>query len=270
MKVIIGTDLEGVAGVVSFEQQAFADGKYYEAAKKLTTAEINAAVEALVAAGVEDILVEDGHGAGGILFEELHPSAKLLHGHRPSYRGGVIDAAMKEYDTFMMIGQHAMAGVRDGTLNHTQSSQTIDYMKLNGKLIGETAQLALYHGALGMPLIFLSGDEAACCEAEELIPGITTVAVKKGMGRSSAISLSAQGARQKIREGVAVAVKKQQTEPLAPLTIPGPYVMEVRFFHTDVADAYTYRHRQRLDVERVDAQTVRLHSNDIRDVIFPS
>ena len=269
MKVVIGTDLEGVAGVVSFEQQAFADGKYYEAAKKLTTAEINAAVEALVAAGVEDILVEDGHGVGGIVFEDLHPAAKLLHGRRPQYRGGLIDEAMQGYDTFMMIGQHAMAGVQTATLNHTQNSRSIDYLKLNGQPVGETAQLALYHGALGMPLIFLSGEEAACREVEAMIHGITTVAVKKGLSRGSAISLSAQAARQKIREGVAAAVCKQQESPLPPYVVPGPYMMEIRFFHTDSADACVYGHRQRLNVERVDDQTVRLYADDVREVIFP-
>ena len=38
-KVYIGTDLEGVAGVVSFTEQGYADGKYYEQAKRLLTAE---------------------------------------------------------------------------------------------------------------------------------------------------------------------------------------------------------------------------------------
>lgn len=269
MKVVIGTDLEGVAGVVSFEQQAFADGKYYDAAKSLTTAEVNAAVEGLVASGVDDILVEDGHGVGGLVFEELHPAAKLLHGRRPQYRGGVIDEAMQGYDTFIMVGQHAMAGVQTATLNHTQNSRSIDYLKLNGQPVGETAQLALYHGALGMPLIFLSGEEAACREVEAMIPGITTVAVKKGLSRGSAISLSAKAARQKIREGVTLAVEKQQTSPLLPYGVPGPYVMEVRFFHTDAADSCVYLHRQRLNVERIDGQTVRLNSDDIRDIIFP-
>ena len=55
-KVIACTDLEGVAGVVSFEQQAFPDGKYYEQAKLLLTAELNAAVEGLLEEGVEEIL----------------------------------------------------------------------------------------------------------------------------------------------------------------------------------------------------------------------
>src|SRR5687767_10467740 len=73
MKVFMVTDMEGVAGIISFTQQSYPDGKYYEEAKKLETAEVNAAVDGLLDAGVTDILVWDGHGAGGISFEDLHP-----------------------------------------------------------------------------------------------------------------------------------------------------------------------------------------------------
>ena len=263
MKVLICTDLEGCAGVVSFEEQAYPDGKYFEQAKRLATAEVNAAVTALAEAGVEDILVWDGHGPGGLVYEELHPAAKLLHG-RPLAPAAVRDAVFSEYDVCMMVGQHAMAGTVDGNLNHTQSSQSVEYYKLNGKHIGEIAQFALYAGSLGLPLIFLSGDEAACREAQALIPGITTAAVKKGLSRGSAISLAPAAAQRLIREGVARALASQAQEPLAPLSWPGPYELEIRFFHTHVADAYA----QRPGVQRVDALTIRVRSDNIRELIY--
>ena len=98
-----------------------------------------------------------------------------------------------------MIGQHAMAGTLTGNQNHTQNSRAIDYYRLNGRPIGETAQIALFFGALGLPLIFLSGDADACREAKALVPGIGTVAVKEGV---AAARRSAPGqARQLIREG---------------------------------------------------------------------
>src|SRR3954469_772589 len=163
MKVFMVTDMEGVAGVVSFTQQSYPDGKYYEQAKKLETAEVNAAADGLIDAGISDILVWDGHGAGGISFEDLPPVAKLLHG-RPSPPWSRLDSVIAGYDVVVMVGQHAMAGVMTGNQNHTQSSQTIDYYKLNGKLIGEIGQIALYFGSFGLPLIFLSGESDACAE----------------------------------------------------------------------------------------------------------
>ena len=263
MKVFVCTDLEGVAGVVSFTAQTYSDARYYESARRLQTAEINAAVEGMLEAGVDDILIWDAHGPGAVLFEELHPAAKLLHG-RPGPTRELRDEVVKDYDVSMMLGQHAMAGTATGNLNHTQSSRHIDYIRLNGQPIGEIAQFALYCGALGLPMIFLSGDEAACEEARRLIGGLTTAAVKRGLGRNSAISLSAAHARRRIREGARQAVEKQQAEPIAPLSWPGPYVLEKRFFHTDTADAAA----SALDAERVDSQTVRYRSDDILKVIY--
>jgi D-amino peptidase len=263
MKVLIGTDIEGVAGVVSFDSQTGADSKYYEAAKKLLTAEVNAAVEGLLEAGADDILVADGHGPGAIHFESLHPKAKLLHG-RPCASIKIRNEVLASYDLTIMIGQHAMAGVQTGNLNHTQSSGAIDYYKLNGKKIGEIAQWALRAGALGMPLIFLSGDEAACREAEELIPDIETAAVKQGLGRNSAISLSAQAAAEKIRAGAAAALKKHLASPLKPLVMEGPFVLEKRFFHTDTTDIGDADPRYK----RIDSQTVQISSDNILDIIY--
>jgi D-amino peptidase len=261
--VYVMTDLEGVAGVVTFGVQTGPDGRYYEQARKLLTGEVNAAVEGMVEEGVEDILIGDMHGPGAVSFEDLHPKAKLLHG-RPLGQSSVIDEALEDYEACMILGQHAMAGTPTGNLNHTQSSATVDYYKLNGRPIGEIAQFALYEGSFGRPVIFLSGDEAACREAEELIPGIITVAVKKGVGRNSAISLSAAEARSRIREGVRRAVREHRESPILPLQWDPPFVLEKRYFHTDSADAAA----SRPDVERVDSQTVRLRSPNIRDIIY--
>jgi D-amino peptidase len=263
MKVLIGTDVEGCAGIVGFETQSYSEAKYYEQTRRIATLEVNAAVDGMFAEGATDILVQDGHGPGGLSWEHLHPRAKLWHG-RPVAPRTVRDAVTREYDVCAMLGQHALAGIVDGTLAHTQSSQAIDYYRLNGKPIGEIAQFALYQGALGLPLIFLTGDEAACREVAELIPDITTVAVKRGLSRQSAISLSAEAAHALIREGAAEAIRRQRENPLPPFTLPGPYEVEIRYFHTDRVDALAGRP----DIERLDSQTVRLRSDDITKVIY--
>jgi D-amino peptidase len=263
MKVYMSTDLEGVAGVEVFTTQSYPTGKYFEESKHLLTAEVNAAVEGMVEAGVEDILVSDGHGPGAIHFEDLKPPAKLLHG-RPCAPRAVLDPIKRTFDVAMIVGQHAMAGVATGTLNHTQSSKAIDYIKLNGKPIGEIAQTALYMGAFGIPLIFLTGDEAACKEAEEFVPGITTVAVKQGVARNAAITLTAIESRRRIKEGSRKAVYRHRESPVAPLEWEGPYVLEKRFFHTDAADAASGQS----DAERVDGQTVRFRGESIQDIVY--
>lgn len=262
-RIVVGTDMEGCAGIVSLEHQARADGRYYEASKRIATREFNAAVEGLLEAGVEDILMLDGHGPGAVCFEDLHPAAKLLHG-RPAAPRSVRDPILSEYDACVMIGQHAMAGIRTSNQNHTQNGRAIDHYKLNGQLIGEIAQFSLYNGALGLPMFFLSGEDLACREAERLIDGVSTVSVKTGLGRNQAISVSADEAHRRIRDGIARAVEKQRQDPIPPLVWDGPFEMEKRFFFTDDADAASTQP----GAERVDDQTVRFRSENIQEIIY--
>lgn len=262
MKACIFTDIEGVAGVVSHEDHSFRTGRYYENSKRLLTGEVNAAVDGLLAEGAEEILVIDGHGPGAIAFEDLHPRALLLHG-RPITRQQMIEP-IRDYDVLALVGQHARAGVREGNQNHTMDSRGVDFMKLNGRLIGETAMLALSAGAWGVPLIFLSGDAAACEEAQMDVPGIATVAVKRGLSANVEIALSAQAARQKISEGIRSALRAHRAHPVAPVRWPGPYRLEIRWKSTQTADLMTFDR----DAERVDDQTVAFTSGDVLDVLY--
>lgn len=261
MKVYILTDIEGVAGVVSHVDHSYADGKYYEHSKGLLTAEVNAAVEGLLAEGIEEVLVADGHGPGAIQFEALHPKALLLHG-RPITRRQMCEP-MWDYDAVVMVGQHARSGVRHGNQNHTMDSRNVDWMKLNGRLIGETAFVALMAGARGVPVIFLSGDEAACAEAQVDVPGISVVAVKKGISSNVEITLSAQAAREKIREGIRQAVVAHREKPVAPLSWEAPYRLEIRWKATQEADLFEHQ----WGAERVDDQVTAFSSGDVVDVL---
>jgi D-amino peptidase len=263
MKIAIMTDLEGTAGVTSFHEETYPEGRHHILARQLAMAEVNAAVDGFLEAGCTDALIIDGHGPGGLWFEHMHPEAKMLHG-RPVAPRSVRDEVLRAYDVTVIIGQHAMSGVATSNLNHTQSSRSISSITLNGTPIGEIAQWTLYHGAFGMPLIYLTGEEDACAEAEALVPGLTTVAVKKGLSRESAVSLSKEKARELIRAGARHAVEQHRARPVAPLVWDGPFVLEKRYFHTHDVDRYDGV----ANAERLDGQTVRITGDNIQSVIY--
>jgi len=265
MKAFVMTDLEGVAGVVSFAEQTYPGGKYVEKSNHLLTAEVSACAQGLFDAGAAEVLVLDGHGPGAIVFEELHPDVRLIHGRplSPEWR-----FLVEGCDLALFVGQHAMAGVPDGNLSHTQNSRANTSVALNGRLIGEIGQFSLLAGAFGVPVVFLSGDEAACREAQELLPGVTTVAVKRGIGRNSAVSLGAARACSLIREGTVRAVERQGSAPLPPLRWPGPYVLEKRYFSTDLTEQYRAAARFDPSIQIVDPLTVRITKSDILEVIY--
>src|SRR5690349_8458764 len=83
MRVHVISDMEGVAGIVKREQTTGGD-PMYEEGRRLYTAEINAAVRGARAAGADEIVVMDCHGAGGgwnfnsLIAELLDPACEFV------------------------------------------------------------------------------------------------------------------------------------------------------------------------------------------------
>jgi len=224
VKIYIMTDLEGPAGVNRWIQTREGETPEKAAAMRLLTAEVNAAIEGIYQSdpGAE-IVVYDGHGAGGLVFEEMDPRAQvILHGQDMKLPYNLDPS----FDALFFVGQHAMAGTPNAPLCHTYSSRRIEYYKLNGRFIGEIGCLAAIAGAMGVPTVFLSGDDRACAEAIALHPQIVTVPTKQGLGIELALHLSAARARQAICAGAVWAIRLLPT--IAPVLIQPPYELEIR------------------------------------------
>jgi len=225
VRIWICTDLEGVAGVMNYQDYLFADSRYYEKAKRLLTQEVNAAIEGFSQAGAGEFIVADGHGAGAIDQELLDGRAMLLRGHPGPYPFGM----ELDCDVAAFIGQHAMSRTPYAHLPHTQWHGVFD-CTVNGLRVGEFGQLALCAAELGIPVIFGAGDRAFCSEAEQLVQGIRTVWVKRGLepdrgdGLSfeqyerhalSALHCSPTEACRRICEGAREALERFVTQPQA-------------------------------------------------------
>src|SRR6185369_16566362 len=105
-------------------------------------------------------------------------------------------------DAALFVGMHAMAGTRRGVMNHTVSGQVWHNLWFNGVLVGETGINAALCGTWNCPVLLVTGDQATCDEARALLgPGLTTVAVKQGLGRYTARQIPPVRARQMIEEG---------------------------------------------------------------------
>src|SRR3954454_11066022 len=202
--------MEGVAGITNWDQVT--GGKsLYEEGRKLYTAEINAAVRGARTAGATEIVVMDCHGAGEEwTFNSLIPD-KLDRGCEY-----VVQNDWTEYtelleqgcDAALFVGMHAKAGTLDGVLSHTVSGQAWRELKFNGVSVGETGINAALCGQWDCPVVLVTGDEAVCREGTELLgSGLTTVAVKKGLGSYSARQFPALKARELIEDGAKKALK---------------------------------------------------------------
>jgi len=233
MKIYMMTDLEGVAGVLNFQEWTGPGKPHYDLARKFLTLEVNAAADGFFEGGATEILVVDGHGPGGINIELLDPRVEYLRGWGEGPYPLCLDDG---FDAVASVGQHAKAGTEYGHMAHTQSTAYID-LSVNGVSIGEFGQLVMCASELGIRTIFGSGDRAFTLEAEALVPGIETVAVKRGMkpGKgedlsreqyarftSSARHLHPVRARRLVREGALRAIRRAGAENfgIVPLTPP--------------------------------------------------
>src|SRR6266540_379604 len=75
MRVWISADMEGVAGIAR-DEQTDPSSPLHPAGRHLLTQEVNAAIEGALDAGVQEVVVSDGHWSfTNVLPEELHPRA---------------------------------------------------------------------------------------------------------------------------------------------------------------------------------------------------
>jgi D-aminopeptidase len=119
LKVFIVSDMEGVAGIVKWEQTDGAKEKRaYHEGRDLYTEGINAAVRGAKSAGAREIVVMDCHGAGGewtinsLIPDKLDPDCEY-----------VVENDWTEYTEFLeqgcdaalFVAMHAKAGTPDGS-----------------------------------------------------------------------------------------------------------------------------------------------------------
>jgi D-amino peptidase len=244
MKVYIVTDMEGVSGIVRWEQ-ARVGTPDYAAALPLLVGEINAAVAGALDGGADEVLVNDGHDGGynlTYLYRDLDPRATYLTGTpRPQMLCGLDES----YDALMMVGYHPMAGTPGGNLAHTQSSKTVARCWLNGAPIGEIGQMAVIAGYYRIPAVFVSGGQAATEEAEALLGQVETTTVKWDQGETSAVCLSHAKACEAIRSGAKRAM--ELVGQAAPYVVQPPIEVRVACKRIADADAYAARGLRRLD-----------------------
>jgi D-amino peptidase len=177
MKVMLMTDLEGVAGVKNWEDWCRPESRNYDAACRLLTEEANAAVDGFFAGGATYVQVVDGHGPGGINIEMLDPRVEYARGWAPPVWPFGLD---ETFDGIAWVGQHAKASTEFAHLCHTQGFNYID-LSINGVSIGELGQAGMCAAEFGVPAFYAAGDLALTVEAEALVPGIVTCAVKRGV-----------------------------------------------------------------------------------------
>ncbi len=235
MKLLIATDMEGITGVMHWDQVTPGHNEY-ERFRKLMTWDVNAAIRGAADAGVEEFVVVDGHWFGyNILIEELDSRARLVSG-----TGGplaMVEGAANGIDAAFFIGYHARAGSLNAILDHTWSSSRVYNVWMNDMLVGETGLNAAVCGHFGAPVLLVSGDQTLAAEAAALIPGIETAIVKTASARMSAECLPPEESEQVIYSKAYKAIQQFHSSKSPQPFVPGiPLTLKVELGTTEMAD----------------------------------
>lgn len=265
MKVLISADMEGTCGVVNWVRVMPPDvvgtsrpssTVEYERARLRMTHEVNAAIEGALAAGADEVIVNESHdGMRNLIPEELHKESKLITGFdKPLLMMQGVDEP--DIAAVFFTGYHARAGTPAAPLAHSFTGWVQD-IRVNGTSLGEYGINALIGGHFGVPVALVTGDDKAVTQTRELLgDAVVGVEVKRGLSTTAAIHLHPERARELIREGAEQAIRNLGS--MKPYQLPENAVVEVELDHQSRADAASYLPA----VERTGWRTVTFHPAD--------
>ncbi len=257
MKVFISADIEGVAGISSWEEtnHEHMRGEYFA---KQMTAEVKAACEAAISLGAE-VVVRDAHDSARNMDVSTFPKeVKLVRGWAGSPMS-MMETLDNSFDAVVFIGYHSAAYTSHSPLAHTMSGRKYQKITINGVIASElriNTYLSYYNG---VPVVAIAGDKGVCEDAKTIDPNIHTIETQEGIGDST-LSIHPKKSIELIAEQVKNALTKNKKYYSTKL--PTSFDMQIEY--KEISDY----HRASFypDVTKVDARTLSYKNNDFYEV----
>lgn len=257
LKVHISVDMEGVAGVVTSEQLG-PTGFEYGRFREFMTAEAMAAVDAARAAGATEIVVADSHGNGqNLLIDKFSTDIKVIRSW--PRRLGMVAGIDDSVDAAIFIGYHAGTNNATGVRAHTFSSATLTRVAVNGVNMTEGSWNAAIAGHFNVPVVMMSGDDAAIAEVRKVIGNVEAAETKRSLGFHSALTITPAASAALIGQRVRAALGRRAD--FKPYKVAGPLTVDVSFKHYMPAEVLAYLPM----FERTDAHSIRFRPKDMAE-----
>ncbi len=257
MKVYISADIEGVTGVTHWDETELGHHTHAAAAAQMKR-EVMAAIKGALAAGAKEIYVKDAHDSGRNMDFTGFPDQVTLIREWTCTPESMMAGLDESFDAVIYIGYHSPAYGNGNPLAHTMNTQN-NYFKVNGDYWAEFDLNSTIATHYGVPVVFLSGDEALCQIAKSKVPQMETVGVKRGVGDAT-FNMSTDKACKLIEAGVKKGLKKAK-KCLYPSA--EKYVMEINYKeHVRALRASYYP-----GVKQLDEHTVSFTTKDVPSLI---
>jgi D-amino peptidase len=258
LKVFISADMEGVAGAVT-DQQLGPTGFEYQRFREFMTAEVLAAIDGARAAGATEIVVADAHGnMQNLLIERLPADVRLVRG--PGRPLGMMHGIDSTFHAAVFIGYHSATTNLEGVRAHTFASARYTAVTMNGVPMAESTFNAALAAHFGVPVVAISGDQAAVQELLDIVPRAAGAVVKQSIGFHAAETLTPEAAQAVIRDAVRTGIERRRE--IQPYRLAGPYRLELGFKNYRAAEILAYLPI----VERTTSHSIRFTAPTVPDI----
>lgn len=208
--VLISADMEGSTGVAT-PDDVTPGSPYFARARECWVADLNVVVASLLAHGAGEVVVTDAHGNASNLEQSLiDPRAALIRG-RPR-RFGMLEGIDSGIDGVVFLGYHGAPG-SGGVLSHAFMAAGIHTIHVNGEVAGEGTINSHLASAFGVPVVLVTGDDAACAEARRYAPDAELVQTKEAVGRFTARLRPVEPVRRDLAGAAERAMKRLSASP---------------------------------------------------------
>jgi len=251
-KYMIRSDIEGVTGVVSYEQAEPGKAEY-DFGRRMFMSDLTACVEGLLAGGADEVVIYDEHYYGrNIDLGALPKNVTAICG-KPPYRADWAGGLDDSFAGVVLLGFHAKYGTEGALLPHSYELDIRD-LRLNGVSVGEIGMEAAVAGDWGVSVLMVIGDSAGVAEATSLLGGVRGVVVKEALGPAGALCYPAALTAERIRTAAEAIVRRPAA--VKPYAVGNDVTLEV-----DLNDGpYLQAVRTELKGQMKDERTLVLHA----------
>lgn len=254
-RAFVSVDLEGLPHVVS--RLHLTPGRpLWEEAREIATKTIVRACEVLRDSGFEEVVIADSHGdMVNLEASKLPDYIVLVRGYpRPTS----MVAGAEGSDIALMIGYHSGFGTRKAVFDHTFSGAVVRSLEFNGIRFNEYLVNSSALGHLGIPVIFLAGDENLRMDVVKHTPWVVFTPLKESLSRYSAKSPALSRVLRDLELGIKEGLRRHAEGLTKPFKIETPVTVRVSFHESGFADVAELLPI----VRRIDGLTVEYEARD--------
>ncbi len=266
MKVYISCDIEGLAGIATFDMEKDDHVAFRELYHQHVAWMLEGIRQSAVNDQIDEITISDSHSRGvNLLYQRLavmDERVSLVNGFpRMDYMMSGLD---ESYDVVLFLGYHAGIGKQYGAMDHGYSSRVAYDLQINGHYVNETTINAAYAGELDIPVGLVVGESGLKTQLLEdgMLPEVRYVSTKESLGRYAIKTYPIKEVRSKIIAETKAALEVE-LKALPRFTFDMPATVDMECMTTAQAD----RIEMLSTVERIDGRHVRFTAKTMRDTM---